>query len=296
MQRRSRLAAGILALAALGFSVPASAFCRTTTCGPNTCQADPSCQFCLNGGKPLFWRNACVSFSTQQSGSPQRGLDVHTSRNVIAGGLSKWMSVDCGGAPPGIQVFDFGAVECAKQEYNQDAPNANIWMYRDGFWPYSASSHTLALTTITFNVESGEIFDADVEINSADNPLTLGDDNVQADLDSIVTHEAGHFLGLAHSCSSDATMFPSYKFGEVKLRSLDADDAAGICDIYPPSSRTQNCDATPRHGFSTKCRTEEDKGCCTTAPGTPSSSGPPAIAALLLLAVAGGARRRRRRA
>ena len=211
--RRALLAAAAMAVV----SVPSTAlgFCRTTTCGPGQCSANPSCEFCLEGGRPLFWGGRCISFGVQAAGSPLRGVDFETTRNVIGSAYAKWMSVDCGGAPPDLELRDFGAINCGRQEYNQTAGNANVWMFRDDYWPYSGANATLALTTITFNVKTGEIFDADVEINSIQNPITLGDTNIQADLDSIVTHEAGHFLGLSHSCEKDATMFASYKLGEV---------------------------------------------------------------------------------
>jgi MYXO-CTERM domain-containing protein len=124
---------------------------------------------------------------------------------------------------------------------------------------------------------------------------------VQADLDSIVTHEAGHFLGLSHSCDNAATMYANYKLGEVGLRTLEADDVAGICTLFPPGS-DKACDPTPRHGFSTECcnprskcegRTEPE-GCCTTAPGSANSPGHLGLTLLLSGVLLSMARRRRR--
>lgn len=253
-----------------------------------------TCDSCLEGGLPLYWAGPCVSFSINGKASPLRGIDYPTASGIITQGFVQWLSADCGGAGPSIQVHDFGAVTCTKQEYNQERPNMNLWTFRDSFWPYEGTGATLALTTITFNVKSGEIFDADVEINSAQNPLTFSDVNVQADLASIVTHEAGHFLGLSHSCDKSATMFASYKFGDVGLRSLAPDDVAGMCAIYPPGSATGKCDPTPRHGYSTGCDEPEESGCCTTAPGRPGGRAPLAILALLTGFALAAARRRRR--
>lgn len=266
----------LAALAALGLSLTAAraeAFCRTTTCSPNECQPTAGCSYCLDGGLPLYWPGGCASFSAQVTGSPLRGISGALTGDVVKTALAKWIGVDCGGAPPSLALFQTQDVVCDKQEYNQDSPNANVWMYRDDAWPYGSSS-TLALTTVTFNVKTGEIYDADVEVNSLQVPLTVGDTAVQADLDSIVTHEAGHFLGLSHSCDKQATMYASYQFGETGLRSLEADDAQGICAIYPPGKDVSQCSPIPRHGFSIDCGVEpEEKGCCSTAPGGPSGAG-----------------------
>lgn len=297
--RIDRLAlAAVLASSALLATEHASAYCRTTTCSPKKCASKPECAYCLDGGLPLYWPGGCLTFSVQEDGSPLRGITAEETNTLVSNGLWKWMNAECSPSEhPSLAIKTTPPVVCHKQEYNQDSPNANIWMYRDDAWPYTGATATLALTTVTYNVETGEIFDADVEINSVGSPLTLGDENVQADLDSIVTHEAGHFLGLSHSCESNATMYAYYQLGDTSLRSLEADDIAGICDVYPPGASTGSCDPTPRHGFSPECGTESDpKGCCATAPGRPDRNGTGAVLALLVGAGAVVARRRRRNA
>jgi MYXO-CTERM domain-containing protein len=143
-----------------------------------------------------------------------------------------------------------GPAECPEPEFNradqatqeQTLANANVWMFRDADWPYVGSLSTLALTTVTFGVQSGKIFDADVELNSFAVDLSTGDENVASDTLSIVTHEAGHFLGLAHSDADLATMSAGYRRGSVDFRTLTPDDEAGICDIYPPDRNVPECD------------------------------------------------------
>jgi hypothetical protein len=281
--RTEAFAVGALVLA---FATNASAFCRTTTCGPGECTPSPSCVYCLEGGKPLFWASGCMSFSVQQEGSLKQGINPQVTQELVSGAFLKWMSAGCGGGlTPGLHISKTEFVECREQEYNQDDKNANIWLFRDDVWPYANSGNTLALTTITFNVDTGEIYDADVEINSSDpanTKLTVGNQGVESDLDSIVTHEAGHFLGLAHSCDKLATMFASYQPTTTSLRDLEPDDITGICSIYPPGTSPDNCDATPRHGFSGECGNEKaDPGCCTTAPGGTDRGGTASLVAVL---------------
>jgi uncharacterized protein (TIGR03382 family) len=128
----------------------------------------------------------------------------------------------------------------------------------------------LALTTVTFNLDNGEIYDADLEVNGTSQVvLTTGDTDVQYDLLSILTHEAGHMLGLAHSYDPDATMKVEYVPGDLSLRDLHQDDINGICAAYPPTAST-NCDPTPRHGFGSECASadpDEEGDCSCTAPG-----------------------------
>lgn len=285
-----------LALAVVAVAPPAQAYCRTTTCGPAECQASPECAYCLDGGLPLYWPGGCASFSAQGNGSPLRSVSAATTGQLVESALAQWIGVDCGGgAKPSLAIYRTQDVICDRQEYNQDSPNANVWMYRDDFWPYAGSGSTLALTTVTYNVKTGEIYDADVEINSIEVPLTVGDTQVQADLASIVTHEAGHFLGLSHSCDKLATMYASYEYGKTGLRSLEGDDVSGICSAYPPGNDTTVCDPTPRHGFSSECGAPaEEAGCCSTAPGRADSA--PSASILALGALALWSLRERRRA
>lgn len=289
---RRALAAAALA-AALAPAGDAAAYCRTSVCDGKFTAAVCAPAEPTDCGVPLYWPNPCVSFSIQQDASKQ--VSYAQTEQIVEQAFDAWMNVDCGGgAHPRIQLSNSGPVACALQEYNQDRGNANLIVYHDDVWPHDGASTTLALTTATYNLDTGEIYDADLEINSANFSLTTGDAGVQYDLLSIVTHETGHFLGLSHSADTDATMFDGYSQGTTSLRDLTADDVAGICAIYPPGEIT-SCDPTPRHGFSGLCGEDQpepdDGGCRTAAAGAGGRGG--AAAALAALALIGAALRRR---
>jgi hypothetical protein len=310
--RRSNLASALIqglgaSLAALLVAGDAGAYCRTSSCFPDTKNAQsgslctPS-QPVSDCGIPIFWPQSCVEYSVQQDGSPKLGITAAETEQLMATAFNTWMSANCmGGSHPDIQVTEGPPVTCNKQEYNQMAGNANIVMFHDDSWPYEdKAGATLALTTVTYNLDSGEIYDADLELNSHGTHFTVGDTNVDFDLLSIVTHESGHFLGLAHSVDSTATMFPVYNEHTTVLRKLAADDMAGICAIYPPGPPTPSCDPTPRHGFSPLCALEQpsSKGCCSVAPGDASGDSPFVPTGALVGGVAGAlflAQRRRER-
>lgn len=54
-------------------------------------------------------------------------------------------------------------------------------------------------------------------------------------IEDIAAHEFGHALGLGHSTSANATMYPSTSSCDTRNRTLDADDIAGVLALYPPS-------------------------------------------------------------
>jgi hypothetical protein len=262
----------LLAAVALTFLCErrASAFCRTTTNENFFPTTDKPCD---DVGKPIAWASKCVGYSLQKDASVQ--IDLTKATAIAHTSFGEWATHDCmpcgASGAPSIVAQDLGPVQCGNVEYVQDGGNANAIVFRDGTWPHD--SVALALTTVTFKLDTGEIYDADMEIqsNPKDLKLTIADP-VAADgydLQSIITHEAGHFLGLAHTqpANHDATMFATYLPGETIKRTLDQDDVCGICAAYPPT-RAAACAPTPRGGLSDNCgATTSKSGCGCTLPG-----------------------------
>lgn len=233
---------------------PAHAYCLTHGCNVQTQECKQDKHGCVLEGPLLHWKSGCVSFDVQRDGSPLRGITYDAAHETVIQAFQQWLNADCGGKGPGIQISDFGPVQCHKPEYNQDAPNANVIMFRDQDWPYDNASDTLALTTLIFDPESGEIFDADIEVNTFQNQMTTGDvGQHDVDLHSVLTHEVGHFLGLSHSDVALSTMESSYSPGLVEMATIEYDDQKGICLALPPERAVSGRSCEPRHGFSTEC-------------------------------------------
>jgi hypothetical protein len=116
-----------------------------------------------------------------------------------------------------------------------DGQNNTIWLSISN---WSHSSVTLGLTTATFY--PGELVDADMELNAATVGWGAGPTiaNTEYDYESVVTHEVGHYIGIAHSANSAAVMFASLGTGEIK-RNLAPPDFADVCAVYPGTNGSQ---------------------------------------------------------
>jgi hypothetical protein len=87
-----------------------------------------------------------------------------------------WSAVDCGGGKQASMTFVAKEdVACKKAEYNRDGKNVNVVLFQDNDWKYRGIDGTLAKTSTTFDTETGEIFDADIEVNTAFNKVTVTD-------------------------------------------------------------------------------------------------------------------------
>src|SRR5262249_16411367 len=149
----------------------ASAFCRTSACGKN---AGAVCTPSLPSdcGKPLFWGTSCVGYSIQQDASKQ--VSFAETEKIVAEAFAAWTNAACeDGRRVGIVAFELPGAECAKAEYNTNSANTNLVVYRDDIWPYDASM--IALTTVTFDPDTGQLKDSDMEIDAVHFTFTTND-------------------------------------------------------------------------------------------------------------------------
>lgn len=110
----------------------------------------------------------------------------------------------------------------------------------------------LAITTTSYEKNSGRISDSDIELNTPRFLFTtvsappcippFFDTNcVASDVQNTATHEFGHVLGLSHSPSASSTMSASALPGETSKRSLDADSKKFVCEVYPAGQLARTC-------------------------------------------------------
>jgi len=269
-----------VALGVIALADDASAFCRSTTCrtsGAKECATDANS--CPMDGAKLFWPTSCIGFSLNDQGT--QDLDPEETFAILRKTFQAWTEVTCPeGGIASITFEERGPVTCKKSEYNKEGHNLNVVLFQDDDWKYRGIDGTLAKTSVTYNDETGEIYDADIEVNAANNTVTISNPpkKVEYDLQAILTHEVGHFIGIAHSAQDTAVMAPTYSPGSIAQRKLTADDIAAVCAIYPPKSGLV-CNPEPRGGFSDSCgNVETKKGLCavSSAPGEAPSFAPAA--------------------
>jgi len=294
-------AATVIALGVLGLSAEASAYCRSTTCrstGAKECATDQSS--CPAEGAKLYWPTSCINFAFNQQGT--QDLDPEETFAVMRKTFQAWTEVQCPkGGQATITFEERGPVLLKKSEYNKDGHNVNVILFQDDDWKYRGIDGTLAKTSVTYNDETGEIYDADIEVNAANNTITLpGSKKIEYDLQAILTHEVGHFIGIAHSSDDSAVMAPTYSPGSIAQRKLTADDIAAVCEIYPPKSGVI-CSPEPRGGFGDEDPNATTTKACAVSSGAASGGesgmlrGAAASLSIMGLGVLAAARRARRR-
>jgi hypothetical protein len=107
----------------------------------------------------------------------------------------------------------------------------NVVMFRN------ASSGSAIATTYWWSSGS-RIIDADIVFWDGGFTFFTGSTGCSGGfyIEDIAAHEFGHALGLGHSASPAATMYPSVSTCATGNRTLDADDIAGVQALYPPAT------------------------------------------------------------
>ena len=251
----------------------AAAFCRMTTEGGGNVG-----NFCVEEGAPLEWNYPCLSYAIDSRGS--QWMDFQDVEAAVDLAFETWENADCGGSPPNLIFTPLQPSTCKRAEYNCSG-NVNTIAFLNP-WKDECSDpedpgydrNAFAVTIVWHNTSTGEILDADMMINdqlssrfNAGGPYTncpdTGCEDNFADLGSIVTHEAGHFIGIGHCNPIDiddpedpcvqATMFAVADRASVNKRTLAEDDIDAVCTIYPPGDLDQSCDWTPKGGLELDC-------------------------------------------
>jgi hypothetical protein len=188
-------------------------------------------------GFPLFWKHFPVPFHISNQNFPAN-LDKNGILKALQDSFTTWTQPVCTCA-----TFSYkGLTDDTKLGYSQESgvTNRNLVLFQNTNW--SHADLAVAVASVIFDRDSGELVAFDIEINTKKFKFTLdGKGGVPGetviDLANTMTHEAGHTLGIDHSPVATASMFSTAPPGEISKRTLDPDDQKAVCDIYPrPSS------------------------------------------------------------
>ena len=188
-------------------------------------------------GSPVADRWSMNSFAVTWDLNASTGNNVQGSRtvhDVIAASFATWQQ-----APNTELSVDEGEPSDVSSESASPA-NINLICFVCTDVDFADNS-TLAVTVITtadgpgkpdghggVSQFAGQILKADIIFNPHV-PFTTDPGGVGEDLQTIATHEIGHFFGLDHSPVVRSIMFPFAS----DLTTLSYDDVAGIATLYP---------------------------------------------------------------
>lgn len=186
-------------------------------------------------GVPVHWDNH-IEFVSALSPAPAQ-VSATASREAIDAAALTWQ-VALGGA--GLEIAQ-SATAVAAAAHDHDGINMIRWAVdRDD---PDIEPGVVALTFVSYRVTDGVIEDADIVVNAVDFrwATEMAGCKTAFDLESALTHELGHALGLAHSAHPDATMFATGQGCETHKRDLASDDQAGVVALYPASVEAGGC-------------------------------------------------------
>jgi len=212
-------------------------------------------------GASLNWTERSVRWGLSPSVLGAVPADRDRAVDVAIASFDAWSDVPCSDLE---LVFD-GVDGGFEPGFNENGLNDNVVGHRAS-WPHNPEA--IALTFSTFRVASGELIDADVELNGQDFDFVLVENGCsdEVDLGNVLTHEAGHVLGLDHPpatpSNEETTMFGNAPPCERKKRSLADGDIQGLCTIYPRGQPTRQCFEPGTFGFEVVGRDDGFGGGC----------------------------------
>ena len=181
---------------------------------------------------PTHWQQQCIPWKMNELGSDD--ITFEEAHEVVAAAFTTWADVQ----ESFIRFEDQGTTELDIVSPNQGAGENIIMWHEEDEWPYAL--HVIGLTSLTYDTTTGQIVDADIEMNGDDYRFAIDGSLHAYDSQQALTHEVGHLLGLDHSLDEDATMFAQSQPGESHKRLLAPDDVAGLVFSHPLSEMPKN--------------------------------------------------------
>lgn len=310
MRTRIALSLAMAALTAPLFARPALAYVRSLSVT----------------GVPLYWPSSCAAVTIYLNGFSMMTPDEVAESIAAAAHAWSPSEVTCPGpngdggtGHPYFEIVPSLSTSGPVPGVANDGKNSII--FETSTWLEEAA--VIALTS-HFSGPDGKIIDTDIEINAATGHVwgiidpaatSSGHQDEIQDLQTAMTHEFGHFIGLAHTCANSidppaaptddqdqpvpecppsscpvpddvpqaqSIMWFNVCPGSATRRTLAPDDIRAVCGLYPAAQDPHAC---------TLNLPDDGCGCAT---GGASSTGSATLSLLALGLATTRARRRRR--
>lgn len=173
---------------------------------------------------PIVWPVGQIDFVIQQNGSDD--INDGSDLEAIRAALAAWTAVPCSD----LVLADGGSDN--SRAIARDGVNRITFLETN--WPGGANGAG-AFTTRHRNTgpTPDEWVESDIRLNGEFFQWSTDGHQERLDIQSIVTHELGHSIGLQHTAKPEATMYFSVSPGTTAGRTLDADDVNGLCFVHP---------------------------------------------------------------
>lgn len=195
-------------------------------------------------GKNLAWASPNITWRLNTTGSDD--IDDDSFIPAIEHGFQVWEDVT-GSTLNFTRGADIDSVD--------PAPNSTHIVAFDevnssGYFP--PGSGIVAITPISFNTVNGTILDADILFNGSQFNFSTDGSPGTFDVQDVLTHEIGHFIGLDHSPQVSGSMWPFVSTTQWLHRSLTADEEAGAVAIATAGTAAKLTGTIRRAGDSTR--------------------------------------------
>ncbi|RMH44625.1 MAG: hypothetical protein D6689_01950 [Deltaproteobacteria bacterium] len=196
-----------------------------------------------DGGDPVRWHADRIRLDV--GGAGDRDRDGGFDRSAATAAAAAWNAVLDGALR--IDVSDHPAADLDAT----DGRNAIVWLRH---WDDDLDPLALAVTVRVHVRSTGAIRDADIAVNADDYAWTaIGDAACDDafDLQTVLTHEIGHALGLGHEPDDRAAvMYPTVASCQAK-REPSPDDRAGVAALYAVAAGAPDPAAPPAEPLAT---------------------------------------------
>ncbi len=224
-------------------------------------------------GMGMAWVQNCVPIVVYPSGFSQ--MTPAAVETAASGAAAAWSA---GNNSCTYLDLEVGSSMAPAPAAKNDGINAVVFrttswcQMTNGVCTFNYDASAVSVTTVTAISSTGQIIDADVEVNAVDfnwadlvaEPQSTGDQDLQNDL----TEGFGHVIGLDSPCYQSSpggtrpldnsgqpavdcaqasaavqaeTMFPAWPPGDTQKRTLAPDDQAALCGIYPLAANPKSC-------------------------------------------------------